>query len=135
MQASRILDINHTEASHRRKSNNNNRKRKTPDHPNCDDGDGTNSEMNHTNATYVVKRFRNDAVTATIDVDADQRHQSDSGDEMRGSNSSQGTDSSVRTNGMRSIDSNEAFKQGYVVVIPSRQTLINRPPLFICNFQ
>lgn len=70
----------------------------------------------------MVKRSRNDGLTNTVTVTANidfDQNPDDLDDEIYDDNSSHGNNNAVQANGKRSIDSDEAFKQGYVVVIPS----------------
>lgn len=96
------------------------RKRKITD----DDGDDNSS--NGRNETFVVKRGRtNDDIAtvavagaATNDDDFDQS-QDNFNEYITDDNSTEQSERATQQNGKRSIDSDEAFKQGYVVVIPS----------------
>lgn len=130
----------HAETSNRTKSDDSSTalrggKRKTPDDDDDDnndedDCDDDNSESRQSNERFAVKRKRSDALIvvadeadeAEADADYDQNQSNDSGDEFCDDRSNQVNDGeTMQENGKRTIDSAEAFKQGYVVVIPSKQ--------------
>lgn len=101
-------------------------KRRKPDDAHNDNGCDNNGELRQSNETLVVvKRMRKDAPTGTaiiVEVDADFDQNPDDSDEYCDASSANGNDGAMQSNGQRAIDSTEAFKQGYVVVIPSMQT-------------
>lgn len=147
------LEFEHAQsnsATHRTDTENssiisNGHKRKTPDH--SDD----NSSVNGSNETFVVKRSRmndmdtvaSNIATTTADV-ASEATNDDNIDQNQGhfdnymtddnSNNEQNDRVSSQHNGKLLIHSDEAFQQGYVVVIPSMYPHLNYSSFPITKF-
>lgn len=95
-------------------------KRKSPDDDGeaaADEGD-VNAELgpsNGCNGTHISKRTRTDNIGSNANDLNQHSVNDDIGDDNR---NNQQNGIATRENGKQAIDSNEAFQQGYVVVIP-----------------